>query len=524
MINTAFLQPRTWAQKTTSADSTHDTILKGGNAGTVSQVLFLSEDSGSRRCRSSLVLVNTVRLRSFCRPVSCLGVLTVMKAISGHRRTLIAMALWLGILGGIASWFDSHAQQDERRLALTTANAFYQQIMFGSQWNASHGGVYVPAVTDIKSPPSLKEPPRELTTVNGLRLTRISPGSMARQMAKLTAKSGEKIRVHITSLTPTRPEYKATAWEIRWLHSFVQGAKEQGEFYQEGEGQTPWFRYMAPIIVGRECLRCHEMQGYKEGDLWGGISIALPFPTHTHRDFLAGYGSLAAIGLVFIFIGGTLYERKQLLFDATFNSPVPTCVTAKDHTILMANESYWNEFGPLPTKQKSIKCHEHRPGISCHTDKCPLNRIMSGSEKYVCEPSKEKNGSMQHFISTAKPLLDSRGKLAGVVESFQEITKRKQLEDEKEQLIVELKKSLEQVKLLTGLIPICSSCKKIRDDRGFWSQVESYITRHSEAKFSHGICPDCVRKLYPELSDQILQEIDGNPSGPDMPVTQDRTD
>ena len=59
--------------------------------------------------------------------------------------------------------------------------------------------------------------------------------------------------------------------------------------------------------------------------------------------------------------------------------------------------------------------------------------------------------------------------------------------------------SLEQIKVLKGLLPICASCKKIRDDNGYWSQIESYIHENSEAEFSHGICPDCFRELYPDI-------------------------
>lgn len=64
----------------------------------------------------------------------------------------------------------------------------------------------------------------------------------------------------------------------------------------------------------------------------------------------------------------------------------------------------------------------------------------------------------------------------------------------------ELQDALEQIKILRGFLPICCSCKKIRDDKGYWRQIESYISEHSEATFSHGICPECEKKLYPELS------------------------
>ena len=62
-----------------------------------------------------------------------------------------------------------------------------------------------------------------------------------------------------------------------------------------------------------------------------------------------------------------------------------------------------------------------------------------------------------------------------------------------------LQEALEQVKTLSGLLPICSSCKKIRDDQGYWNQLESYLDRHTDVRFSHGFCPDCIRELYPEL-------------------------
>jgi hypothetical protein len=76
---------------------------------------------------------------------------------------------------------------------------------------------------------------------------------------------------------------------------------------------------------------------------------------------------------------------------------------------------------------------------------------------------------------------------------------RKQAREERERLIAELQKALSEVNKLSGLLPICASCKKIRDDKGYWNQIESYIRDHSEAEFSHGICPDCAKKLYPEL-------------------------
>ncbi|MEI6810126.1 MAG: response regulator [bacterium] len=65
-----------------------------------------------------------------------------------------------------------------------------------------------------------------------------------------------------------------------------------------------------------------------------------------------------------------------------------------------------------------------------------------------------------------------------------------------------LQKAMAEIKTLRGIVPICAGCKKIRDDKGFWQQVESYVTCHSEAMFSHGMCPDCARKWYPDIADE----------------------
>ena len=91
-------------------------------------------------------------------------------------------------------------------------------------------------------------------------------------------------------------------------------------------------------------------------------------------------------------------------------------------------------------------------------------------------------------------------KLLLVIEKCVEIVECRRaariLREEREKLIVDLQVALDKVKLLSGFLPICASCKKIRDDKGYWQQIEAYIREHSEAEFSHSICPDCAKKLY----------------------------
>jgi len=103
------------------------------------------------------------------------------------------------------------------------------------------------------------------------------------------------------------------------------------------------------------------------------------------------------------------------------------------------------------------------------------------------------------FITSVKPVKNDKGEITSVVCISKNITERRIGEDLREKLIIELKEALAEIKTLSGMLPICSSCKKIRDDHGYWTQIEQYISEHSDAEFSHGICPDCVDKLYPGL-------------------------
>ncbi|MGO9572000.1 MAG: hypothetical protein ACLP5H_31145 [Desulfomonilaceae bacterium] len=105
------------------------------------------------------------------------------------------------------------------------------------------------------------------------------------------------------------------------------------------------------------------------------------------------------------------------------------------------------------------------------------------------------------FVSDMRRRLRSRNE--EILEAHERIQRdmaaRKQAEEDKERLIRELQEALAKVKMLSGMLPICSSCKRIRNDQGYWQRIEEYIRDHSEADFTHSVCQDCARKLYPEL-------------------------
>ena len=135
----------------------------------------------------------------------------------------------------------------------------------------------MPVTEKTRPNPYLKTPLRDLKINKDLTLTMINPAFMTRQISEIAAHS-QGIKFHITSLTPLRPGNRPNQREKAALESFEKGTKEVGEFIRL-DGKKRFF-YMAPLITSKDCLRCHYEQGYREGDIRGGISVILPFVPH----------------------------------------------------------------------------------------------------------------------------------------------------------------------------------------------------------------------------------------------------
>ena len=110
------------------------------------------------------------------------------------------------------------------------------------------------------------------------------------------------------------------------------------------------------------------------------------------------------------------------------------------------------------------------------------------------------DGQTRYWLSYKFPVRDGDRKQVGGLSL--DITGRKNAEHERERLVSDLQQALAQVKTLSGFLPICASCKNVRRDEGYWQQIESYLSEHSEVEFTHGICPACIQKLYPEFAAQ----------------------
>jgi PAS domain S-box-containing protein len=137
-----------------------------------------------------------------------------------------------------------------------------------------------------------------------------------------------------------------------------------------------------------------------------------------------------------------------------------------------------------------------------------LERVRKGEPIHHFETTRRtRDGRLLPVSLTLSPVRDSSGAIVGVSTIGRDISETKKAEAERERLLADLKTALGNVKTLRGLLPICSSCKKIRDDKGDWTQIEFYIRDRSDASFTHGICPGCAERLYGDVLNAAPPQI-----------------
>jgi len=202
-----------------------------------------------------------------------------------------------------------------------------------------------------------------------------------------------------------------------------------------------------------------------------------------------------------------LARQKGLLQSILDNISDVVIVADETGKIILANPAARRLHGEAPFGMPPEKWAEafglYRPDrvTPIPAAEVPLMRAIRGEsfdgEEVFVQNRQQTQGRWQ--LVSGRPLKDEQGQCRGGVLAIRDIDDRKQAEEERGRLIEQLQQALASVKTLSGLLPICASCKKIRDDRGYWNQIESYIRDHSEAQFTHGLCPECLTRLYPEV-------------------------
>ena len=306
-------------------------------------------------------------------------------AVSRTRNFIILLIVALVLTAAISLYATlQNSDLQYQQLASAVGSSFFQAVVTMRDWNTRHQGVYLATAPDVQPNEYLVDPLRDVTSTQGLRLTKVNHAQMTRMISELLDQA-KGIHIHLTSLTPIRPQNFPTPWERDALAAFAVGSKEKYGLQKTDAGASV-FRYMAPLIAEASCLTCHP-EHKSANEIRGGISVSFS------------------------------YAPFQALKDAD-------------------NRRIW----------------------SIH---------------------------LAALFAALIPALFLGRKLVHNVSALQA--------------------TLERVRQLEGLVPICASCKKIRtqgadaDQPASWVPVERFIEERTRAEFTHGLCPDCREKLYPGL-------------------------
>ncbi|HEB72953.1 MAG TPA: PAS domain S-box protein [Nitrospirae bacterium] len=216
------------------------------------------------------------------------------------RYILIIASFWTIFLLILAVWDLDRIQKHTSNIMFREARVHFKWMVIFREWNASHGGVYVPVTQ--RTPPNtyLKIKERDITTPSGIALTLINPAYMTRMIYE---QYGDRAGIvgHMTSLKLLNPDNAPDSWERSALMDFERGVKEKIEF-NEINGE-PYLRFMKPLFIKEACLKCHAHQGYKVGDVRGGISVSVPvknylaYQSGEFKKQVEGYGLIWVLGL-----------------------------------------------------------------------------------------------------------------------------------------------------------------------------------------------------------------------------------
>jgi PAS domain S-box-containing protein len=228
---------------------------------------------------------------------------------------LLLSGFWTIAIAISFAWLYHHEKEAVVEVARAEARAAFDKDALFRRWGNKHGGVYTAVTGDTQPNPYLEHvPERDITTPSGKRLTLINPAYMMRQVFELADGQHDLIRGHITSLKPLRPENTPDPWEAKALLQFEQGVKEVSEV-QKLAGQDH-LRLMRPFVTDEGCLKCHGAQGYKAGDVRGGISVSVPLSAkkglaaNAVAAGLLSYGLLWTFGIGLIGMGSRVLSRN----------------------------------------------------------------------------------------------------------------------------------------------------------------------------------------------------------------------
>jgi PAS domain S-box-containing protein len=222
----------------------------------------------------------------------------------------VLISIWTILIAGFAGWSLYQARNAEYSNAVAVAQNNYDKDIAYRRWASMFDGLYATVNPETPPNPNLSHiPDGDITLPSGKVLTLINPAHMTRQVHELND-TQDGMRGHITSLNPLRPQNAPDEWERGALHLFEKGAKEHHSL--ETIDGKQFVRFMRPLITEAGCLKCHAHQGYKVGDVRGGLSVSIPWAPHREKFLayipltLAGHGGIWLLG----FVGVVVFRRR----------------------------------------------------------------------------------------------------------------------------------------------------------------------------------------------------------------------
>jgi diguanylate cyclase (GGDEF)-like protein len=337
-------------------------------------------------------------------PVPSFNIGSPANLLPWHHQMRLGHAMWLNgsvekklgfLISGVLTaifilatvWFGDFAQRSLEEFLHQQARVLYQQIELTHYWNATYGGVYVRKLPGVETSKYLYEvgPGHgkpgtvvpEFTDKKGNVYTLKNPALMTRELSELTANNVD-IRFHLTSLKTINPNNAPDDFETRSLKQFETGLKESSEFSQDNGKH--YFRFMAPLYVEQSCLGCHGFQGYKIGDVRGGISLALPVDNElkllnaSRMQFIVASAILLVLVILTIILGSRYVVTYPLRIMQHFASSMgkqqqlPGFLMARhDEVGLLAQELTAANATLLTQKEEILKRTEQLERES-HTD------------------------------------------------------------------------------------------------------------------------------------------------------------
>jgi len=198
---------------------------------------------------------------------------------------------------------------------------------------------------------------------------------------------------------------------------------------------------------------------------------------------------------------GSIENRKK--FEAVFRSnPEPTVYLNKENRVLDVNPRFMEFFGYELKEIQGKVINSILVPDNLKDEAIELDSHSIDGYVYYDTIRAKKNGTEVDVSVSAAPII-LEGENLGIVVHYKDISEKKEIELKQKKLIIELQNALDEVKTLSGLIPICAHCKNIRDDKGYWTSVEQYISTHTDIDFSHAICPDCVKEHFPKIYNKM---------------------